>query len=93
MKLIIYLNVVFFNTSGSKINSELDRMLQLTQKINNIENKQFKFIYVIDGPGLKKNLAQIKKFQEISNLYNLKRFIDFLDNDLIYLLVLTLRDQ
>ncbi|WP_374695435.1 DpnII family type II restriction endonuclease [Areca yellow leaf disease phytoplasma] len=49
----------FFNNSGSKINSELKRLVEFDNIINKFKN--FRFIYVIDGPGLKKNAILVDK--------------------------------
>ncbi|QYC31243.1 hypothetical protein HGD80_01475 [Paulownia witches'-broom phytoplasma] len=49
----------FFNTSGSKINSELKRLVEFSKTINKFKNIQF--IYVIESPGLKKNASLLEK--------------------------------
>lgn len=46
------LEVNFFNTSGSKINSEAERFIELNKELQNYED--IEFIWVTDGIGLKK---------------------------------------
>ncbi|MGL9687668.1 MAG: DpnII family type II restriction endonuclease [Candidatus Phytoplasma sp. TWB_XP] len=60
----------FFNNSGSKINSELKRLVEFDNIINKFKN--FRFIYVIDGPGLKKNAVLVDKI-----LTEIKYFIQY----------------
>ncbi|WP_283241831.1 DpnII family type II restriction endonuclease, partial [Hydrangea phyllody phytoplasma] len=67
----------FFNTSGSKINSELKRLVEFSKTINKFKNIQF--IYVIEGPGLKKNASLLEKtLTETNVLFNIHRFQEFL---------------
>ncbi|QYC31207.1 hypothetical protein HGD80_01170 [Paulownia witches'-broom phytoplasma] len=67
----------FFNTSGSKINSELKRLVEFSKTINKFKNIQF--IYVIEGPGLKKNTSLLEKtLTETNVLFNIHRFQEFL---------------
>ncbi|WP_369051705.1 DpnII family type II restriction endonuclease [Candidatus Phytoplasma citri] len=70
----------FFNVSGSKINSELNRMLEFSRTINKF--KKYRFIYVIDGPELKKtNILVNKILNETNNFFNIHRFQKFLKKD------------
>ncbi|MDO8057571.1 DpnII family type II restriction endonuclease, partial [Candidatus Phytoplasma gossypii] len=70
----------FFNVSGSKINSELNRMLEFSRTINKF--KKYRFIYVIDGPGLKKtNILVNKILNETNNFFNIHRFQKFFKKD------------
>ncbi|HHR7934134.1 TPA: DpnII family type II restriction endonuclease, partial [Staphylococcus aureus] len=67
------LEVNFFNTSGSKINSEAERFIELNKELQNYED--IEFIWVTDGIGLKKNQTSINKaMKSIRNLYNLTTF-------------------
>lgn len=69
----------FFNTSSSKINSELKRLVEFSKTINKFKNIQF--IYVIEGPGLKKNASLLEKtLTETNVLFNIHRFQGFLKN-------------
>ncbi|HEA2761601.1 TPA: Dam family site-specific DNA-(adenine-N6)-methyltransferase [Staphylococcus aureus] len=71
------LEVNFFNTSGSKINSEAERFIELNKELQNYED--IEFIWVTDGIGLKKNQTSINKaMKSIGNLYNLTTFDEFL---------------
>lgn len=71
------LEVNFFNTSGSKINSEAERFIELNKELQNYED--IEFIWVTDGIGLKKNQTSINKaMKSIRNLYNLTTFDEFL---------------
>lgn len=71
------LEVNFFNTSGSKINSEAERFIELNKELQNYED--IEFIWVTDGIGLKKNQTSINKaMKAIENLYNLTTFEKFL---------------
>lgn len=71
------LEVNFFNTSGSKINSEAERFIELNKELQNYED--IEFIWVTDGIGLKKNQTSINKaMKAIENLYNLTTFDKFL---------------
>lgn len=71
------LEVNFFNTSGSKINSESERFIELNKELQNYED--IEFIWVTDGIGLKKNQTSINKaMKSIRNLYNLTTFDEFL---------------
>lgn len=71
------MEVNFFNTSGSKINSEAERFIELNKELQNYED--IEFIWVTDGVGLKKNQTSINKaMKTIDNLYNLTTFNDFL---------------
>ncbi|HHW6865648.1 TPA: DpnII family type II restriction endonuclease [Staphylococcus aureus] len=71
------LEVNFFNTSGSKINSEAERFIELNKELQNY--KDIEFIWVTDGIGLKKNQTSINKaMKSIGNLYNLTTFDEFL---------------
>lgn len=71
------LEVNFFNTSGSKINSEAERFIELNKELQNYED--IEFIWVTDGIGLKKNQTSINKaIKSIRNLYNLTTFDEFL---------------
>lgn len=71
------IEVNFFNTSGSKINSESERFIELNKELQNYED--IEFIWVTDGIGLRKNQTSINKaMKTIENLYNLTTFDDFL---------------
>ncbi|WP_180525227.1 DpnII family type II restriction endonuclease [Staphylococcus haemolyticus] len=71
------MEVNFFNTSGSKINSEAERFIELNKELQNYED--IEFIWVTDGVGLKKNQTSINKaMKAIDNLYNLTTFDTFL---------------
>ncbi|HDC3431243.1 TPA: Dam family site-specific DNA-(adenine-N6)-methyltransferase [Staphylococcus aureus] len=71
------LEVNFFNTSGSKINFEAERFIELNKELQNYED--IEFIWVTDGIGLKKNQTSINKaMKSIRNLYNLTTFDEFL---------------
>lgn len=71
------IEVNFFNTSGSKINSEADRFIDLNKEFQNYED--IEFIWVTDGIGLRKNQPSINKaMKAIENLYNLTTFDEFL---------------
>ena len=73
------IEVNFFNTSGSKINSESERFIELNKELQNYED--IEFIWVTDGIGLRKNQTSINKaMKTIENLYNLTTFDDFLKN-------------
>ncbi|WP_334347417.1 DpnII family type II restriction endonuclease [Candidatus Phytoplasma prunorum] len=77
---IYFLECSFFNVSGSKINSELNRMLEFSRTINKF--KKYKFIYIIDGPGLKKtNILVNQILNETNNFFNIHRFQKFLKNN------------
>lgn len=68
----------FFNTSGSKLNSELPRFIRLEDKLKDF--KKYEFIYVADGPGLRKNKDIVLNAQnKIENMFNLFRFEEYLD--------------
>lgn len=65
----------YFNTSGSKINSESSRLMTLNNFINeyckNNKIENLKFLYVTDGSGWLKNLNQLKiTLNSIENCYN-----------------------
>ncbi|NMK54710.1 DpnII family type II restriction endonuclease [Staphylococcus capitis] len=71
------IEVNFFNTSGSKINSESERFIELNKELQNYED--IEFIWVTDGIGLRKNQTSINKaMKTIENLYNLTTFDEFL---------------
>lgn len=71
------MEVNFFNTSGSKINSEAERFIELNKELQNYED--IEFIWITDGVGLKKNETSINKaMKSIENLYNLTTFDNFL---------------
>lgn len=71
------LEVNFFNTSGSKINAESIRFEELNQTFNNYSN--LSFIWVTDGPGLKKHQKQLQQsLKKIDNLFNFITFENFL---------------
>ncbi|WP_367122051.1 DpnII family type II restriction endonuclease [Staphylococcus capitis subsp. urealyticus] len=71
------IEVNFFNTSGSKINSESERFIELNKELQNYED--IEFIWVTDGIGLRKNQTSINKaMKTIENLYNLTTFDKFL---------------
>ena len=71
------IEVNFFNTSGSKINSESERFIELNKELQNYED--IEFIWVTDGIGLRKNQPSINKaMKTIENLYNLTTFDEFL---------------
>lgn len=68
----------FFNSSGSKINSEAKRFIALNEGFKKYKN--IKFIWVTDGEGLKKNRSMVDQvIDEVKDLYNLKRFEDFIN--------------
>lgn len=75
---IVYcLECNFFNSSGSKINSELPRFIRLEDKFNNFT--KYKFIYIVDGPGLRKNKDVVfNALNKIENMFNLFRFEEYL---------------
>ncbi|MBP3059364.1 Dam family site-specific DNA-(adenine-N6)-methyltransferase [Texas Phoenix palm phytoplasma] len=76
-KITYLLECSFFNVSGSKINSELNRMLEFDRIINKF--KKYKLIYVMDGPGLKKtNILVNRILNETNNFFNIHRFQNFL---------------
>lgn len=80
-----FLECSFFNVSGSKINSELNRMVEFSRTINKF--KKYRFIYVIDGPGLKKtNILVNKILNETNNFFNVHRFQKFLKKDSKFIL-------
>ncbi|AUB32019.1 DpnII family type II restriction endonuclease [Spiroplasma floricola] len=69
----------FFNDSGSKMNSELPRFIRLEDKFKDF--KKYQFIYVADGPGLRKNRdIVINALDRIENMFNLFRFEKYLDS-------------
>ncbi|MCE5096566.1 DpnII family type II restriction endonuclease [Staphylococcus devriesei] len=71
------IEVNFFNTSGSKINSEAERFIELNKELQNYED--IEFVWVTDGVGLRKNQTSINKaMKAIDNLYNLTTFDKFL---------------
>lgn len=73
------LEVNFFNTSGSKINSETARFEELDRTFDNYSDLEF--IWVTDGIGLKKHQTQIKRaLSKIDNLFNFVTFEKFLIN-------------
>ncbi|MDV3180958.1 MAG: hypothetical protein Q8830_01790 [Candidatus Phytoplasma australasiaticum] len=62
------------------MNSELNRMLEFSRILNKFKN--YKFIYIIEGPGLKKNDILVSKILEETNIFlNLYRFQKFLENN------------
>ncbi len=71
------LEINFFNTSGSKINSEAARCEELSSAFENYEGLEF--IWVTDGIGLKKHQSQIKKaLSKIKHMFNFVTFEKFL---------------
>lgn len=72
------LEINFFNTSGSKINSESARFEDLSRTFENY--KGLEFVWVTDGIGLKKHQTQIQKaLSKIDNMFNFTTFQTFLD--------------
>lgn len=72
------LEINFFNTSGSKINSESARFEDLSRTFENY--KGLEFVWVTDGIGLKKHQIQIQKaLSKIDNMFNFVTFQTFLD--------------
>ncbi|WP_342268458.1 DpnII family type II restriction endonuclease [Spiroplasma endosymbiont of Aspidapion aeneum] len=68
----------FFNGSGSKLNSELPRFIRLEEKLKDFKN--YEFIYVADGPGLRNNKEIVlNAMDKIKNMFNITRFEEFLD--------------
>ena len=71
------MEVNFFNTSGSKINSESARFLDLNRTFMNYSDLEF--IWVTDGVGLKKNKTQIEQaLEQLKHMYNLETFREFI---------------
>ena len=71
------LEINFFNTSGSKINSESARFEELSTTFENY--KDLEFVWVTDGIGLKKHQSQIKKaLSKIKHMFNFVTFENFL---------------
>lgn len=72
--------VNFFNTTGSKINSEAARFIDLDNTFRSYEN--IHFIWVTDGVGLRGAKADIvNAMRSISHLYNLTTFDQFIRNN------------
>lgn len=79
-KYLVELN--YFNTSGSKIDSESDRFIALNEFINN-NNKDNKYIfmYITDGSGWEKHSKKLEMIlSSIEHCYNFKMFQDFMDS-------------
>lgn len=71
------MEVNFFNTSGSKINSESARFVDLNRTFYNYSDLEF--VWVTDGVGLRNNKAQLTQaLKQIEHLFNLTTFEDFL---------------
>lgn len=72
--------VNFFNTTGSKINSEAGRFIDLDNTFRSYEN--IHFIWVTDGVGLRGAKSDIiNAMRSISHLYNLTTFEQFIKDN------------
>lgn len=73
------MEVNFFNTSGSKINSESARFVELNRTFYNY--RDLDFVWLTDGNGLKANKSQITQaLRQIDNMFNLTTFEEFIQS-------------